>query len=138
MEPVWAHHADMRARVLVVDDVGAPRRSSALALELEGYRVYEAAHLDEAFQIATFSQPDVLVADARAIRDAPGTFRRLKAHARLGDLLVLALDAGVQGRQELIEGGVHGVVGKPAGSTHLVAAVRWVLEVYRHQDAVGH
>jgi CheY-like chemotaxis protein len=127
----------MEPRVLVVEDVGALRRSFVLALERGGCGVFDAARLDEALEVAAFSQPDVLIADERTIREDPDTFRRLKSHPRLRKLLVIALSAGVKRRQELIDGGVHGVVGKPVKDGHLVSAVRWVLDVYRRQDAVG-
>lgn len=126
----------MQARVLVVEDVPALRRLFAMAMELGGCSVFGAEHLDAAMEVARFHPPDVMVIDERVIRAAPDAFRGMRSQRGLRDLLVVALSAGVQRRRQLIDLGVHAVVGKPVKDRALVAAVRWVLDVYRGRDAL--
>ncbi len=102
-----------------------------MMLERGGVTALEAACMDEAYDVAIFAGPDVLIADERVVRRDGSTFRRLTSHPRLGGMLVVALSAGVQRRRALIGGGAHAVVGKPVLERNLIAAVRWVLDVYR-------
>jgi DNA-binding response OmpR family regulator len=118
-------------RVLLVEDFPALRRSYGLMLRENGYTAFEAWDFEAAFEMTRLAVPDVLVLDERVVDAEPFAFRRLKTDPRLRDVLVIALSAGIERRKALIERGVHAVVGKLVTEQHLVAAVRWVLEVYR-------
>jgi DNA-binding response OmpR family regulator len=126
----------MPARVVVVENMAAYWRSYALTLRGSGYSVFEAWDVDAALEMSRLAVPDVVVIDESAIDEAPFAFRRLRAHPRLRGVLIVALSDGVDRRKALIDRGVHAVVANPAREHDLVAAVRWVLEVYRLHDVL--
>jgi DNA-binding response OmpR family regulator len=117
-------------RALVVDDFGPIRRSCASALRDSGYSAFEAWDLDAAREIARLAVPDVLVIDERVIESDRFAFGRLRSDPRFREVLVVALASGLPGRGALVGNGVHAIVDKLAHDD-VVAAVRWVLDVYR-------
>lgn len=121
----------MRPSVLVTEEVPALRHRYATELERSGCAVLEVGSLDDAVEIiATSSPPDVMIIDEGALNAWPEWFGVLRSDDDLRRVLVIALSAGVRHRRELIDLGIHGVVGKPLRDGDLGSAVRWVLGVY--------
>lgn len=127
----------MDARILIVEEVTAVRRSLEQAVELAGHTALPAYGLADALDVAACNRPDVMVVDDRLIRAAPDAFALLTSDERLRGVLIVALCRDIERRRHLADRGVHCVVSKPFTDRELLAAVGWALDVYGPPDRPG-
>jgi len=110
----------MQATVLVVEDDGAMRLMCRVNLELEGYRVLEADHLDLARQLIDGEKIDVMLLDVH-VRSEDGY--ALIGHARERDIPVALMTGSAkvgQAERELVDA----VLPKPFKIDELHSTVR--------------
>lgn len=124
------------ARILLVDDEAAIRRSVTPLLRARGYDVEAAASGAEA--IATFSSwtPDVVVLDL-GLPDIDGVevCRRIRAQSET-PVIVLSARGGEPDKVSALDAGADDYVTKPFGSEELLARIRVALRrVFAVDDA---
>ena len=118
--------------VYVCDDTEQIRRLIRLNLELDGYRVEEAADgQDLVDQLdGRADLPGVITLDAQmAPRDGWWTIAKLRADARLAHIPVIMVTASVQqhDRVQAKGSGLDAFVSKPFDPDHLVELVRGLM-----------
>jgi two-component system response regulator MprA len=126
----------MVARVLVVDDDPAVRRSLSRALGLEGYRVDVASDGREALRAIEVATPDSIVLDMVM----PGisgleVCRRLRAVGDQTPILMLTARGDVHDRVQGLDAGADDYLAKPFALEELVARLRAIV---RRARADGH
>ncbi|MDQ3662819.1 MAG: response regulator [Actinomycetota bacterium] len=115
-----------KKRVLICDDDPVILRLLQVNLELEGYNVLLAHHGEEAIEVATAEQPDLIILDIMMPRlDGYQTMQKLKVGETTSDIPVLFLSAKAQasdierGREQ----GVAGYLTKPFDPTELLEVI---------------
>jgi two-component system KDP operon response regulator KdpE len=114
--------------VLVVDDEPAIRRFLRTSLDVQGYRVSEAADGGEALDMMRRNAVDVLVLDL----GLPGidgfeVIRRLRAAGQTVPIVVLSSRDDERGKVEALDLGADDYVAKPFGIDELLARIRAAL-----------
>ncbi|MDF1602601.1 adenylate/guanylate cyclase domain-containing response regulator [Nocardioides sp. YIM 152315] len=127
-----------RARVLVVDDQPANVRLLDAILTSHGHLVSSAASGEEALEVLTAAEHDVVLLDilmpgidgyevCRAIRERPGT-------AYLPVVMVTA--SGVEQKVEALRAGADDFLTKPIDRPELLARVASLARIKRYQDTI--
>lgn len=96
-EPARAHHADIRRRVLVIEDNADAARTLADVLELDGHEVTIARNGALGLRLARELRPDVVICDL-GLPDLDGyeVARRLRADESLPSMRLVALSGCAQ------------------------------------------
>ncbi|MCS6877553.1 MAG: response regulator [Geminicoccaceae bacterium] len=116
-------------RVLLVDDDPALRRNLARALEREGFSVFVAASLSEAFRVAADHPPDCAVLDLN-LEDGYGlqlleSLKELRPGCRI---VVLTGYDSIASTVVALKAGVAHYLAKPVPAEKVIAALRGDLE----------
>jgi two-component system KDP operon response regulator KdpE len=111
-------------RVLVVDDEPQIRRTLAINLRARGYEVDLASTGNEALQLATARQPDVMVLDL-GLPDIDGNdvIARLRTWTSL-PIVVLSVRELESDKVSALDAGADDYVTKPFGMVELLARLR--------------
>lgn len=109
---------------LVVDDENQIRRLLQLALDTEGYVVYEAASGQEGLAAAAFRKPDVILLDL-GLPDLDGmeVLKRLREWSKI-PVLVLSVRQDVQDKVTALDLGADDYLTKPFHAAELTARLR--------------
>lgn len=122
---------DAKYRILVVDDVGDTRVMLRAFLEGQGHRVSEATNGEEAVEIATREQPDLILMDLFMPKlDGLATTRMLRDHPELRHVPVIAMSAyGTLGllHREAVEAGCINYLSKPLDLDQLKGMIERLL-----------
>ena len=109
--------------ILVVDDDDSIRQTVAEILEVEGYRVAEAANGEEALRLLSEDAPSLILLDMRMpILDGWGFARALRERGIR--LPILVMTAAQNARLWAEEIGADGYVSKPFDLDHLLDQVQ--------------
>lgn len=114
----------MAARILVVDDDPAIRRSIAVELRAQGYDSLEAADGREALEMAGRARPDLILTDlAMPVMDG---FELITTLRKSNDMpiVVLSVRGGESDRVRALDLGADDFVAKPFSVAELLARVR--------------
>jgi two-component system, OmpR family, KDP operon response regulator KdpE len=112
------------ARILVVEDDHAIRRSIATQLRAEGYDVVEAADGREAAAITSDEKPDLILTDlAMPVMDGFSLIARLRKTVAT-PIIVLSVRGGEADRVRALDLGADDFVSKPFSVAELLARVR--------------
>jgi CheY-like chemotaxis protein len=115
-----------RRRVLLVDDHNDSRKLLGMMLRLSGHDVLEAGDGGAAVSLAVSEQPDVAIVDiALPGIDGYEVARRIRAHPRIGDMVLIAL-TGYGYEEDLrcaIEAGFDVHLVKPVEAARLAEAL---------------
>jgi CheY-like chemotaxis protein len=115
-----------KKRVLICDDDPVILRLLQVNLELEGYDVVLAHHGEEAVEVATAEQPDLIILDIMMPRlDGYQTMEKLKVGESTSDIPVLFLSAKAQASdiEQGHEKGVAGYLTKPFDPSELLEVI---------------
>jgi CheY-like chemotaxis protein len=118
-------------RVLVVDDDPATRRVVCAVLDLEQYRLLEAADGLAALELARSKRPDLVILDLTMPRlDGLRTCRALRSDPALAGTRVLVLTGRdlAEGGQKARDAGADAYMVKPFSSLALLDAVRRLVD----------
>jgi two-component system KDP operon response regulator KdpE len=115
---------DPAARVLVVEDEPEIRRFVCLALQREGFEVFEADGVERGLIEAGTRRPEMLVLDL-GLPDGDGVdlIRDLRGWSDI-PVLVLSARAGERDKVEALDAGADDYLVKPFGAAELLARVR--------------
>jgi diguanylate cyclase (GGDEF)-like protein len=119
-------------RVLVADDDAGLRALCRAALETEGFEVIEAAHGDQAVELARSEVPDVMLLDlAMPHRDGWQVLEALAGHEETKHVPVVMMtgSASQENLDRADRAGVLDFIGKPFEPTELVSTINNVLEM---------
>jgi CheY-like chemotaxis protein len=120
-----------KKRVLICDDDPVILRLLQVNLELEGYEVLLAHHGEEAIEVASQGNPDLIVLDIMMPRlDGYQTMQKLKAGESTSDIPVLFLSAKAQ-QSDIERGQEQGVAGyltKPFDPSELLEVIENLLD----------
>ena len=128
------------ATILVVDDNALVRFSVVRLLQLEGFRVLEAADGAEAAQLARVELPDLVLLDVM-LPDTHGVelCRRLKsdsATSRLFVVLVSEIEVSSESQATGLEAGADGYIPRPIADRELLARVHAMLRIQQAEAAL--
>jgi len=109
---------------LVIDDEIQIRRLLRIALEAEGYAVYEAKSGQEGLTTAVFRRPEVIILDL-GLPDMEGTevLKRLREWSKV-PVLILSVREGVQEKVVALDMGADDYLSKPFHPDELMARLR--------------
>lgn len=109
---------------LVIDDEVQIRRLLRLALETEGYTVYDAKSGQEGLSEAVFRRPDVIILDL-GLPDMGGTevLKRLREWSRV-PVLILSVRQDVEDKVAALDIGADDYLTKPFHADELMARLR--------------
>jgi two-component system OmpR family response regulator len=118
----------LQQRILVVDDEPSIVDAVATALRYEGYDVLEAFTGREALELATSSEPDLIVLD-RMLPDIEGieVGRRLRARGFKTAVLFLTAKDATEDKVEALRAGGDDYVTKPFSLAEIVARIQSIL-----------
>ncbi len=120
--------ADVRRRVLIVDDYLDAREMYSEFLRFSGFDVIEAADGKEALQRAFETLPDIIVMDLSLPgMDGWEAARRLKADARTSAIPVMVLTGRPLDDERLVDANYDAYVMKPCLPEDLVTRILAVL-----------
>jgi CheY-like chemotaxis protein len=122
--------------ILIVDDTPVNLKLTRILLVNEGYKVITAATAEEALDLLSGCQPDLILEDIQLPGiDGLEMTRRIKADDRTRDIIVVALTAfAMQGdERRAIEAGCDGYITKPIDTRTLGTRVRQYLEARTRQ-----
>ena len=128
----------MSTRILVVDDEQFYRHLLTVNLETEGYEVIAANHGEQALEMVSSRNPDLVILDVAMPRlDGFETCERIR---QFSDVPVIMLTARgeEQDRADGVNGGAGESVRKPFSATELVARVRAVLRRAKSTQQIIH
>jgi two-component system KDP operon response regulator KdpE len=119
--------ADQGARILVVDDERAIRRTLRVALSSRGYAVFEAATGSEALEKAVSSHPDVIVLDL-GLPDMDGVdvIRNIRTRAKT-PIVILSVRDDISDKVQALDAGADDYLTKPFGIAELIARIKAVM-----------
>jgi two-component system KDP operon response regulator KdpE len=129
--------AELRARVLIVEDEAEIRRFVRLALESEGHEVFEAEACRRGLIEAGTRRPDLLVIDL-GLPDGDGVdlIRDLRGWSA-APVIVLSARTGEGDKIAALDAGADDYLVKPFGAGELLARVRAQLRRHLQQTAAG-
>jgi len=121
-----------RPVALIIDDEIQIRRFLKLALESEGYAVFDAASGQEGLTAAVFRRPDVIILDL-GLPDMEGTevLKRLREWSKT-PVLILSVRQDVQEKVAALDLGADDYLTKPFHAEELAARLR---AIRRHSPA---
>ncbi len=129
--------AELRERVLVVDDDPPLRRMLARSLSAEGFEVTVAHDGGAALVAAERSAPDVIVLDvAMPAIDGLSVCRRLRSRGLPTPILMLTARDGVADRVAGLEAGADDYLVKPFAIEELIARLRALTRRGKATDAL--
>lgn len=122
---------------LIVDDEVQIRRLLRIALESEGYTVYEAAAGQEGLSAAVFRRPDVIILDL-GLPDLDGSvvLKRLREWSRV-PVLVLSVRQDVDQKVAALDLGADDYLTKPFHAAELTARLRAIRRHSPQEPAVA-
>ena len=124
-------------RILVVDDLDSNLRLLEDVLTEQGYQVLVARDGEEAIDVVTREQPDLVLSDVRMPRcDGFDLCRALKSAAatRLLPVVLMTGTAEARDRITAIEAGATDFVTKPIDQSELRARLRSLMQIKRYTD----
>jgi DNA-binding response OmpR family regulator len=115
--------------VLIVDENADTRATVKQFLELEGYRVVEAASGEEAVEVSLGERPRLVLLNlSTSYIEGLTTARRLREEPQLSEMKIVIISAlDVSEVQEVIGEG-YGYLPKPVDFTHLKALISITFE----------
>lgn len=116
-----------RRRVLIADDKRENRAVLVDMLAPLGFRIAEAGNGQEALDVATRFQPDVVLMDMRMpVLDGLEATRRLRQSEALRDVIVIAVSASAYGhhREQYLAAGADDFLSKPFQLEELLELLR--------------
>jgi class 3 adenylate cyclase len=124
--------------VLVVDDLPANRRLMEAILAPHGYHVVEAESGEDALEILTEGQTDLVLLDLLMPGlDGHETCKRIRANPATAYLPVVMVTAsGPAEKVRAIDTGADDFISKPLDQAELLGRVRSLLRVKRYHDTV--
>ena len=124
--------AELRSRILIVEDEAEIRRFVRLTLESEGHEVFEAASVQRGRIEAGTRRPDLLVLDL-GLPDGDGVelIRDLRGWSA-APVIVLSARSGEADKITALDAGADDYLVKPFGAGELLARVR--AQLRRHQQ----
>jgi adenylate cyclase len=124
--------------VLVVDDLPANRRLMEAILAPHGYHVVEAESGEDALEILTEGQTDLVLLDLLMPGlDGHETCKRIRANPDTAYLPVVMVTAsGPAEKVRAIDTGADDFISKPLDQAELLGRVRSLLRVKRYHDTV--
>ena len=129
--------SDPHARILVVEDEADIRRFVRLALQSEGYEVFEAENLQRGLIEAGTRRPDLLVLDL-GLPDGNGVdlIIDLRGWSAV-PVIVLSARSSEADKVAALDAGADDYLAKPFGAGELMARVRAQLRRHLHQTSAG-
>ncbi|CDM65019.1 PAS domain S-box protein [Pyrinomonas methylaliphatogenes] len=126
--------------ILLVNDLPDQLEVTAFLLKREGYRVIGALNGEEAFHLAQFDPPDLIVSDvAMPVMDGIELCRRIRATSHLAPTPIILLSAirkDVPSMVEALQVGADDYVEAPYDPRFLLAKVRLLVEKNRAEKAL--
>jgi len=120
--------------VLIIEDEADVLNFTCRLLELEGYRVIQAADVDKGMRLVRQARPSLVLLDLRLPRgDGWTVLEQMKSEAGLSAIpvLVFTASAGVKQRERALSLGAAGYLVKPLSAAKLRRAVAQVLRQKR-------
>ena len=117
-------------KVLIAEDNPVNRELLRELLEVRGYTVAEACNGQEALQMISDLQPDILLVDiGMPVLDGFGVIRKIRETPELASLPVLAVTAyAMRGdKEKILEAGFNGYLSKPISSAPLESELNRLL-----------
>ena len=116
--------------VLIVDDDERLRQYVRANLELEGYRVREAASADAGLAALDEQAPDLILLDVMMPQvDGWEMLRRVRARHGVDSIPVIMFSGKVEAAEESEAQGAQGFIGKPFDPQHLIESTKQLLPV---------
>jgi two-component system KDP operon response regulator KdpE len=128
---------DSRARILIVEDDADIRRFVRLALESEGYEVFEVETAARAHIEVGTRRPDAMVLDL-GLPDGDGVdlIKEVRGWSSL-PIVVLSARSRERDKIEALDAGADDYLVKPFGSGELLARLRTQFRRHLHQTTAG-
>ena len=128
----------MTSKILVVDDEQLYRHLLKVNLESEGYDVFAAKDGEEALEMTSAKQPDLVILDVAMPRlDGFTTCERIRQFSEV-PIIMLTARGEEQDRVRGLNVGADDYVLKPFSATELVARVRAVLRRSKQNESGMH
>jgi two-component system, OmpR family, KDP operon response regulator KdpE len=129
--------AELRTRILIVEDEPEIRRFVRLTLASEGHEVHEAEGLKRGLIEAGTRRPDLLVVDL-GLPDGDGVdlIRELRSWSA-APVIVLSARSGEADKIAALDAGADDYLVKPFGAGELLARVRAQLRRHLQQNSAG-
>jgi len=128
---VEGQRADLRKKILVVDDNEDSRELVAKVLKQSGYQIVEAVDGEEALARVLSEKPDLILMDRSLPKlDGLEVARRLKAEEATKGIPIVAVTAhAMRGdREKALAAGCEGYIPKPINVRTLAGQIRLYLE----------
>jgi len=124
-------------RILLVDDENDLRMLVAERLGLEGYKVRQAARVDDALQMMSNSRFDLLLLDV-VLPDGTGldVLRFMKDRGITTPVIMLTGTTGLDVAVESVKLGARNYVTKPAKISYLLHSIRELLSKEPHEQSL--
>lgn len=127
--------SENRTRVLIVEDEADIRRFVRMALESEGYEVFEADSFRRGLIEAGTRRPELVILDL-GLPDGDGVdfIRELRAWSAM-PIVVLSARSGENDKITALDEGADDYLVKPFGAGELLARVRAQIRRHAHMDS---
>jgi CheY-like chemotaxis protein len=110
-------------RILIAEDSVVNRELLRELLEMRGHKVFEAVNGQEALDMITQAEPDLLILDiGMPVLDGFGAIAKIRADPRFNHLPALAATAYamIGDRDRVLQAGFDGYVSKPINAAALM------------------
>ena len=125
----------MTAQILVVDDEARYQHLLKVNLEAAGYAVSTASNGEEALELVSTHQPDLVILDVMMPRlDGFSTCERIRMFSSV-PIIILTAKGEEQDRVRGLNVGADDYVVKPFSATELIARVRAVLRRAQNSES---
>jgi CheY-like chemotaxis protein len=120
----------MADKILIVDDEREMRQLLSRIVAKNGYDVVEASNGEEAVELATKEDPQVIVMDINMpVVDGIEACRRIKADDRTRLIPVMMVTALEDNKEEAVKAGAEDFVGKPFDVIELSVRLKSLLRI---------
>jgi two-component system cell cycle response regulator DivK len=122
-------------RILIAEDNETSRKLFRDVLQVKGFETLEATTGEQAVELATQHDPDLILMDIRLVgMDGVVALHRLREDERTASTPVVALTAQAMAgdRERFLDAGFNGYISKPVNVREFLAVVERYCE--RHRD----
>jgi two-component system KDP operon response regulator KdpE len=119
----------LSGKILIVDDEAPIRKFLSISLEASGYTVLEAENAKQAFEIAAFKKPDLIILDlGLPDMDGQDAIKKFREWTMV-PILVLSVRSDEKEKVMALDGGANDYVTKPFGIAELMARLRALIRI---------